>query len=416
MLAIDAAGGKNAGIDSPHRQRGCLLHTNRSFPAPPGPGRVPPLLTDVATGQCRFAPAAASPPLALYGAGNLGRLARNYLTAVGHDFVMAIDRNADRLAGDPDWSGVALVHPSAVPAVTKKSVRLAVSVVTSPYVPLERSLSELGFEDIVPFYDLGENFRHIHPLSNGWFAPAWDAEDCANIAKVLMHWDDDVSRAHHLQFLAWRRLREEWTFTGAPVPDCPRFFIPEVTGVLRDDEIVIDAGAHHGGVTEVFIRQTKGRFSRIVAIEPDPINRRQLAANLQAWMPGDPRIGVLDCALGEEEGDATFHAGLDYASQLSSTGAMRVKVRPLDGLGIAPSFLKLHLEGAELAALKGGRQMLQSSRPLIAATVYHNADGVWKTPLWLMETLPDYRFLFRIHSWCGTGAVVYAIPNERCPP
>jgi hypothetical protein len=30
-----------------------------------------------------------------------------------------------------------------------------------------------------------------------------------------------------------------------------------------------------------------------------------------------------------------------------------------------------------------------------------------------METLPDYRFLFRIHSWCGTGAVIYAIPDER---
>ena len=36
-----------------------------------------------------------------------------------------------------------------------------------------------------------------------------------------------------------------------------------------------------------------------------------------------------------------------------------------------------------------------SNRPIIAATVYHNADGIWKTPLWLMETLPDYRFLFR---------------------
>jgi hypothetical protein len=30
-----------------------------------------------------------------------------------------------------------------------------------------------------------------------------------------------------------------------------------------------------------------------------------------------------------------------------------------------------------------------------------------------MQTLPRYRFLFRAHSWCGTGAVVYAIPQER---
>jgi hypothetical protein len=31
-----------------------------------------------------------------------------------------------------------------------------------------------------------------------------------------------------------------------------------------------------------------------------------------------------------------------------------------------------------------------------------------------METLANYRFLIRADSWCVTGAVVYALPNERC--
>ena len=88
-----------------------------------------------------------------------GRLARDFLTAVGHDLVMVIDRNADGLAGDPGWSGVRLVHPDEVTDTAKGGLRLAVSVVTSPYVPLERSLSALGFEDVVPFYDLAESFR-----------------------------------------------------------------------------------------------------------------------------------------------------------------------------------------------------------------------------------------------------------------
>jgi hypothetical protein len=92
---------------------------------------------------------------------------------------------------------------------------------------------------------------------------------------------------------------------------------------------------------------------------------------------------------------------------------MHVETRPLDALGLSPTFLKLHLEGAELLALKGARETLLSCRPIVAATVYHNADGLWKTPLWMMQTLPDYRFFFRAHSWCGTGAVVYAIPSER---
>jgi len=48
-----------------------------------------------------------------------------------------------------------------------------------------------------------------------------------------------------------------------------------------------------------------------------------------------------------------------------------------------------------------------------SATIYHNADGIWRTALWLMQTLPRYRFLFRLDAWCGTGAVIYAIPRER---
>jgi len=98
---------------------------------------------------------------------------------------------------------------------------------------------------------------------------------------------------------------------------------------------------------------------------------------------------------------------------LSDTGHVRVAVRPLDGIRLTPTFVKLHLEGAELLALAGARETLLSSRPIIATTVYHNADGIWRTALWLMETLPDYRFMFRLDSWCGTGALIYAIPNER---
>ena len=270
-----------------------------------------------------------------------------------------------------------------------------------------------GFRDVIPFYDLAESFRPTHPLGNGWFSPPLTREDLDQTAMILGSWHDDISRAHHLQFLAWRRLREEWIFEPAPVSPDTRFFISEVADVLTDKEFFVDGGAHHGHVTQEFVRQTNGAFDRILAIEPDPLNLTHLRSNLQSWMPDDGRIHCSDCALADVEGDLPFREGLGYASQLSETGTTRVAARPLDTMGLSPTFLKLHLEGGELAALKGARKTLSLSRPIIAATVYHNADGIWRSPLWLMETLRDYRFLFRLHTWCGTGAVIYAIPNER---
>lgn len=367
---------------------------------------------EIADAQSPFGPVPVDRPLALYGAGNLGQLARDYLNAVQRDFVVAIDRAADRLGADPQWAGVRILAPEMVPDEIKHAVRLAVSVVTTPYVPLEASLLADGFNDIVPFYDIAEGFRHLHPLSNGWFAAPLTARDRCNTAAVLAQWDDDVSRAHHLQFLAWRRLRQEWTFVGTPVANDNRFFIPEVCRVLREDEVFIDGGAHHGEVSEAFATAV-GVFRQIVAIEPDPTSHARLVENFNNRFNDGAQTIVHDCALSDTEGEALFHDGLDYASQLSATGRMYVMRRRLDTLNLEPTVVKLHLEGGELPALKGARDTLLKQRPIVLATVYHNDDGIWRTAQWLMATLPDYHFLFRTHSWCGTGAVIYAIPRER---
>jgi len=390
-----------------------LPHKARSFAGPPDQRQASALLEEIIDGPPAGGPVSADRPLALYGAGNLGRLARDFLKAVGQDFVLVIDQNAHALSARGDWTGTRLLHPDEVRENDKSSARLAVSVVTSAYVPIERTLLEYGFTDVVPFYDLAESFRRLHPLSNGWFAPTLSAQDRGRTGQVLARWADDTSRAHHLQFLAWRRLREEWTFAAAPIPYCERFFIPEIVGILRDDEVLLDGGAHHGVVVEAFLRHTEGRYRHVAAIEPDPINRTHLDENIKEFAAGDTRIKIEDCALSDKTGEATFHCGLDYASQISQTGGMRVRTRQVDALGLSPTFIKLHLEGAELAALKGARQTLLEHRPIVATTIYHNDDGIWRTADWLMDALQKYRFLFRNHSWCGTGAVIYAIPQER---
>src|SRR5262245_58218824 len=126
--------------DSACRSMPPLPHKSRSFTALPGPEQALPLLNTIADGTCPFAAAIADMPLALYGAGNLGRLARDFLKNVGHDLVMVLDRNASALANEPDWAGVPLLKPEEVTEAAKRETRLALSVVTTPYVPLERSL------------------------------------------------------------------------------------------------------------------------------------------------------------------------------------------------------------------------------------------------------------------------------------
>jgi FkbM family methyltransferase len=389
------------------------FHVSRQFPHAPDTAIAIALAEDMLARPPAGTIPKTSGRIALYGAGNFGRMARDFLKAVWLDFECVIDRNADALRQDPAWQGVQLFRPDNVPDDVKREATLLVTVATAPYVPLEQSLAAQGFAHIVPFYDFAEGFRHLHPLSNGWFAGPLNGLDRRMVALVLSRLADDVSRAHFLQFLAWRYLREEWTFADAPVQGNNRFFIPEVKPHLRDGLNFIDGGAWQGNVSLEFDQLVGGRWDSITAVEPDETNRTTMERNFAAHWPDKSAKAptILDCALGASNSAALFHSGLGYASQLSPTGRDMVEVRTIDSLALKADFIKLHLEGGELNALKGAIKTLQKNRPVIAATVYHDADGLWRTPLFLIETLREYRILFRLHSWCGTGAVLYGLPD-----
>lgn len=372
------------------------------------------LLREIAALPAACAPRPADKPLMLYGAGNLGRMARELLDHIGIPVRAVVDANAERFRDDPFWCGIPVLAPAAVPAGERNETLLAVTIANLPYTPIAAQLAEQGWPDVAMFYDVAEAYRDRHPLGNGWFAGEVDGRDVERIAAVLERWADDVSRAHHLQFLAWRRLRQEWIFRDAPVVAENRFFIPEIRAALTDDEAFADLGAHTGGTCRAFIDAVGGRFRHIWAVEPDAENRSVLAAMLTALPEAiRQRMETLPVAVGRERGMRRFVAGLGYASQCSELGRAEVPVETLDGLGLAPSFVKLHLEGTELDALMGGRDTLRTHRPVVVATSYHNRLGLWALPDWLMGELPGYRFHLRLHSWCGTGSVIYCIPEER---
>jgi FkbM family methyltransferase len=229
------------------------------------------------------------------------------------------------------------------------------------------------------------------------------------------HWGDDISRAHHLQFIAWHRLRKELFFDGAPIRADDRYFISQIVSALHEGETFLDGGAHHGEVSLRFMEIVRHRFSKIYAVEPDKQNVRVLRSRLvgekaSAWK----NIAIIEWALGRTAGSLSFYHGLDYASQFSTLTGGSILVKSLDEMNIPATFIKLHLEGWEYDVLEGASCTLSKYRPLLTVTTYHNRNGLWMLPAFLMRNLRDYSFLMRLHSWMGTGAVVYALPHERC--
>jgi len=356
---------------------------------------------------CLKDPRIVDKPIVLYGAGDMGKMAYEYFKIININIEFVIDKQADKFKTDLFWSNTRIIDPIEGQAFIDKDFLLVVCVALSPYEEIQSYLNEMGWKDIVPLYDICEAYKEIHPLSNGWFANNLNSQDYEQMRNSLSMWQDDISRAHYIQFYAWHKLREDWIFEKAPIIN-NRYFIPEVLGILNSNESFLDIGAHHGQVIRKFFDLKDGLYKEIVAIEADSNNCEVLRKNLTSYGIIN-NVHIKEMVLSDKRIKKPFLEGLGYSSQFSQSSKNLKETILLDDLDLKPTFIKMHLEGYELEVLKGALNTIVMNNPILAITVYHNTLGLWEIFNWLKDNLKNYRFYLRLHSWVGTGLVVYCL-------
>lgn len=128
---------------------------------------------------------------------------------------------------------------------------------------------------------------------------------------------------------------------------------------------VADVGANYGSYTYPLSRQA----GRVVAFEPIP----ECANALRAW--GATNVDVVEAAISDREGSATLTIPeIDGAEKLTQgslevAGSGRditVRTATLDSCHFSDlSFVKIDVEGHELAVIRGAGDTLRRCRPLL---------------------------------------------------
>jgi len=183
---------------------------------------------------------------------------------------------------------------------------------------------------------------------------------------------------------SWKNSLRHWLAVSPLVPNFIQDYSPikgyERIRKLQKGDTVVDAGAFPGDYTLFAARQV-GPAGRVIALEPDPDNRKLLERNIR--ISGYPNILVLPFGLWNAETalslnpDGVASTLLRPGTEPGSTDALPVRPldRILDDLGIDHvDVLKMDIEGAEIEALEGASRMLETCTYACIAS-YHIVQG-----------------------------------------
>ena len=251
-------------------------------------------------------------------------------------------------------------------------------------------------------------------LRNYWLAPP--AETLAKIDVIeSLHdaLDDEESRALLRSLILYRLTSDPRLH---PVVQASEAYCPDFLPIFDRPITFVDGGAYTGDSLEALLRRSVN-VEDWIAFEPDAENMSALRETANRCKDQIGSCTLMQSGLADHAGRVAFSDGVGEASHMigssdESTGGTYVDVvRADDVVGEKRGvYIKLDIEGAEMAALRGMPRLLTSD-PIVAVSIYHKPGDLWEIPLWLMQGRMDASFRIRQHGHHGFDTVLYMVPK-----
>lgn len=138
--------------------------------------------------------------------------------------------------------------------------------------------------------------------------------------------------------------------------------------LIKRDDIALDCGAHAGLYT-TFFAHVVGPKGKVFAFDPFPQNNIQIEVN--SILNGLSNVSVEWAGVGDKQSEYyVSNRGQKIAGD-SEDDMVKVKTVTLDSyVKCRPTFLKLDVEGYEVAALRGAQKLLRECTPLCYIEVH----------------------------------------------
>jgi FkbM family methyltransferase len=161
-----------------------------------------------------------------------------------------------------------------------------------------------------------------------------------------------------------------------------------------ENEVFVDCGAYNGDTILSFINNYGGKYKSIYGYELIPSTYNKAIENLQKY----ERVFVRNAGVSDKNGTMKFYEfdNAPEANRLHQSGNRTGKVVKMDDdIKEDITFIKMDIEGAEIAALHGAVNHIKRSKPKLAISVYHSLSDLIDIPNLIHQWVPEYKFYFQ---------------------
>jgi len=357
--------------------------------------------------------------IAIFGAGANGVLFLRGMRQAG----VVVDVFIDQQPQQAQIDGVPLSKPESIEDKEEWQLfcaifpRSLVKPSNSQYGSVEEILHQLGFPNVVGFADTLEQFptiiqgyfqrHHLWMHSNS--AVMVDQQAIEQLRPLLC---DPQSVQLLDRWVEWR-MTQDMEHYIQPDGQC-EYFPADIPGLFpRKPLHFIDCGAYSGDTVEDLYSLWEGEIELVTCFEPDSDNLQQLQQTLERLQHSHDQVycNVFPCGVGVKTEILSFSGGQGSSSAMvmGGEGQIQVPVVSLDQtIGLSqPNYIKMDIEGAELDALQGARELIEREAPSLAICLYHKPEDLWEIPLYIHSIQPSYKMDIRTHDHLGLSSVLY---------
>ena len=270
---------------------------------------------------------------------------------------------------------------------------------------VKNELHSRGFRNVISAMDIYE-YHLPNPsaeMAQG-FSFFKNAQD--EIIQTFDLLEDCKSREIFKQFLLTHIYRKLLPISSEPIEN--QYFPLDIWDESVYDRSII-CGAYNGD-TSLAILKRKSSVNSMICFEPDPENFNTMRGNISNFKRNIGELLLLPLALYNKNIQLRFAAGNTSNCTIAENGNLLVQCVTLDDClpDTVPTFISMDIEGAELFALQGMKEIIRKHHPQLAVCVYHSPEHIWTIPLLLHTLVPKYKFYLRNYTSFTSETVLYA--------